>query len=62
MTPELRQTVCDHALGNYRVMTAVASELLLSAVKQELPQLEEKLYLQHYSAPQAPTRRAPANR
>jgi type II secretory pathway predicted ATPase ExeA len=63
MTAELRQTLCDHALGNYRVLTAVASELLLSAAKQDLPQLDEKLYLQHFSAPQAPaSRRSAASR
>jgi hypothetical protein len=52
MTPELKQTLCDHALGNYRVLFGIASDLLLTAAKLELSQLDEKLFLQHTSAPQ----------
>ena len=46
MTPELMQTLCDHAIGNYRVLTGMAAELLASAAQQEITQLDEKLYLQ----------------
>ena len=31
MTPELVDTLCDHAVGNYRVLTTIASELLTAA-------------------------------
>ncbi len=51
MTPELMQTLCDHAVGNYRVLTSMAAELLASAAFQELTQLDEKLYLQLFDAP-----------
>jgi general secretion pathway protein A len=44
MTEELRNTLCMHAAGNLRVMMSQAGELLLSAAKQDLPQLDEKLY------------------
>jgi type II secretory pathway predicted ATPase ExeA len=50
MTPELMQTLCDHALGNYRVLTGMAAELLASAARQELTQLDEKLYLETFAA------------
>jgi general secretion pathway protein A len=53
MTEELRRTLCDHAAGNYRIMTAMASELLIAAVQRELPQLDEKLYLQLFTASEA---------
>ena len=49
MTPELMQTLCDHALGNYRVLTTMAAELLTLACQQELTQLDEKLYLEAFA-------------
>ena len=56
MTPELMATLCDHALGNYRVLTAMAAELLACAAQQELTQLDEKLYLEVFGAPATKTR------
>ena len=53
MTAELMATLCDHALGTYRVMTTVASELLAAAAQRELPQLDEKLYFELFAAPRA---------
>jgi general secretion pathway protein A len=59
MTQELRHTLCDHAAGNYRIFTAMAGELLLSAAQRELPVLDEKLYLQVFARPETQnTRRA----
>lgn len=46
MTPELIGAVCDHALGNLRALTSMCAELLLAAAQKELPQLDEKLYLE----------------
>lgn len=31
MTPELMQTLCDHAIGNYRALCTMAGELLETA-------------------------------
>lgn len=66
MTPELMHTLCDHAAGNYRVMTTMAAELLAAAAQREATQLDEKLYLEVFAAPQAakssPSRRASAPR
>jgi general secretion pathway protein A len=59
MTKELRHTVCDHAAGNYRIFTAMAAELLMSAAQRDLTVLDEKLYLQVFARPQTqPARRA----
>lgn len=51
MTPELIDTLCDHAGGNYRVLTTMAAELLAAAVRREATTLDEKLYLEVF-APQ----------
>ena len=59
MTPELMQTLCDHALGNYRVLTGMAAELLALAAQQEMTQLDEKLYLEAFAtAPSKPRKSA----
>ncbi len=58
MTPELMQTLCDHAIGNYRVLTTMAAELLAAAARQEITRLDEKLYLQTFGAPSAKPRKS----
>ena len=50
MTTELAATLCDHAVGNYRVLTGMAAELLATAAQRELIQLDEKLFLELYGA------------
>ena len=57
MTPELMKTLCDHALGNYRVLTSMASELLASAAQQEITQLDEKLYLNVFGSIPSPAQK-----
>jgi len=57
MTTELMQTLCDHAAGNYRVLTSMAAELLASAAQQEITQLDEKLYLEVFATPTAHARK-----
>jgi general secretion pathway protein A len=58
MTPELMQTLCDHAVGNHRVLTSIAAELLASAAQQEITQLDEKLYLEVLGAPTSKPRKS----
>ena len=62
MTPQLRHTLCDHAAGNYRILTTMAAELLAAATQRELPQLDEKLYLEVFAQPEAPAPRRTAAR
>lgn len=57
MTPELMQTLCDHAVGNHRVLTSIAAELLASAAQQEITRLDEKLYLEVFGAPASKPRK-----
>ena len=56
MTAQLINTLAEHALGNYRVLTTMAAELLATAAQQQRPQLNEQLYLEVFGAP-APTAR-----
>jgi len=50
MTPELMRALCDHAVGNFRVLTTLADELLTVAAERELTVLDEKLYLEVFAA------------
>ncbi|MGH9319440.1 MAG: ExeA family protein [Vicinamibacteria bacterium] len=54
MTRELITTLAEHALGNLRVLSALASDLLAQAAQRELHQLDEKLYFQVFSPPSSP--------
>jgi len=61
MTPGLRQTLCDHAAGNYRILMTLAGELLGVAARRDLAVLDEKLYLDVFAQPDTkPQRRAGA--
>jgi type II secretory pathway predicted ATPase ExeA len=51
MTHELMQTLCDHAMGNYRALCTMSGELLATAAQQERTQLDEKLYLECFATP-----------
>jgi type II secretory pathway predicted ATPase ExeA len=48
MTPELMDTLVDHAAGNYRVLMTMGADLLAHGMASELEQLDEKLYLEAY--------------
>jgi len=47
----LMSTLAEHALGNYRVLTTMAAELLATAAQSERPQLDEQLYLEVFGTP-----------
>jgi len=55
MTAELKHTLCEHALGNYRVLTNLAAELLSAGAQRQLPKLDEKLYLEVFNQTQPST-------
>jgi len=57
MTSQLRHTLCDHAAGNYRILTTLAAELLAAAAQRDLPQLDEKLYLDVFAQSDLPKQR-----
>lgn len=49
MSDELMNTLCDHSVGNYRIMTTLANELLEEACRQKLTHLDEKLYFKVFA-------------
>ena len=51
MSATLKQTLCDHAAGNYRVLTTLAGELLGAAAERDLAVLDEQLYFQVFALP-----------
>jgi type II secretory pathway predicted ATPase ExeA len=56
MTAELRDTLVDHAAGNYRLLMTMAGELLAYGMSREVAQLDEKLYLELFQpTPPRPT-------
>lgn len=62
MTQQLRHTLCDHAAGNYRILTTMAAELLAAAAQRDLPTLDEKLYMDVFAQPAQSTPRRSAAR
>ncbi len=48
---ELKATLADHAVGNYRILMNLCDELLATAADRDLPKLDEKLYLDVYATP-----------
>ena len=51
------QQRCRHAVGNLRVLTTLAAELLAVAMRREIACLDEKLYLELFN-PQKPAKAA----
>lgn len=60
MTVPLRHTLCDHAAGNYRILTTMAAELLAAAAQKDLAVLDEKLCMDVFAPPAKPTQRRAA--
>jgi type II secretory pathway predicted ATPase ExeA len=56
MSSQLMNTLCEHALGNYRVLINMGAELLSAAAQREMTTLDEKLYLELFAAPRRPSR------
>lgn len=57
MTSELTKTLCEHAMGNYRVLCTMAGELLATATQNDLAQLDEKLFFECFSQPTSAIKR-----
>src|SRR3970282_160719 len=57
MTPELMTTLAEHAAGNLRVLSIMASDLLALAARRELRPLDQKLYLDAYAQQPRPKTR-----
>ena len=62
MTQQLRHTLCDHAAGNYRILTTLAAEWLAVGAQREVAQLDEKLYLEVFAPPDCKPQRRVGSR
>lgn len=49
MTDGLKTTLADHCLGNLRVLTQLAAELLQAAAERDLAKLDEQLYFELFA-------------
>jgi len=54
MTPQLMDTLVDHAAGNYRLLMTMGADLLAQGMAREAEQLDEKLYLELYQVNRQP--------
>jgi type II secretory pathway predicted ATPase ExeA len=54
MSKTLMETLSEHAAGNLRVLNTMAAEMLLEGSRREMPQLDEKLFLEMFSRHPAP--------
>lgn len=57
MTQGLKQTVCEHAMGNYRALCIMAGELLATGALKERSQLDEQLYFECFAQPKSSNKR-----
>jgi len=49
MTDALMRTLCEHSVGNYRILIGMAADLIAKAAEDNLPELDEKLYFDYYN-------------
>ena len=49
ITSGIIATLCEHALGNYRVLMTLCGELLSAAAQRDLAQIDEKLFFEYYA-------------
>jgi general secretion pathway protein A len=58
LTPELQNTLTEHAAGNLRVLCNLAYDLLALAARRELAQIDQKLFFEAFDTPPRPRMRA----
>ncbi len=60
MTPAVITALAEHAAGNYRLLTAMAHDLLIAAAERDARQIDEKLFFEIFALPQeqVPTQKA----
>lgn len=57
MTAELMKTLCEHSMGNYRVLYNLAGDLLAEAAQKEQAQLDEQLYFECFAVHKSSNKR-----
>lgn len=58
MTTGLVQTLCEHAVGNLRLLMNMSNDLLAAASHQEREQLDEKLYFEVFATDPKPSKKS----
>jgi type II secretory pathway predicted ATPase ExeA len=61
MTKALIKTLSDRSMGNYRAMMQMAENLLEEGFRREIPQLDDKLFLELFDTSKLPGRRRKSN-
>lgn len=56
MAADVMSTLSEHAAGNLRVLATMATDLLVEAARRELPQIDQKLYLEVFAPPSRASR------
>ena len=62
MTAQLRAMLCDHAAGNYQILTTMAAQLLAAALQRQASVIDEKLYFEVFSDAKRPATAKPRAR
>ena len=57
MSPQLLQTLCEHAAGNLRLLMNMANDLLVAASQQERELIDEKLFFEVFSLDPKPAKK-----
>jgi type II secretory pathway predicted ATPase ExeA len=57
IAPPLIQTLCEHAMGNARLLTNMAGELLAEAQRRELDGIDEKLFFEVFNPSAKPSKK-----
>ena len=57
LSPVLLQTLCEHAMGNLRLLLNLANDLLAAACQQEREALDEKLYFEVFALDPKPAKK-----
>ncbi len=57
MSPQLPQTLCEHAAGNLRLLMNMANDLLAAAAHQEREVIDEKLYFEVFALDPKPAKK-----
>ena len=58
LSPGLIQTLCEHAVGNLRLLMNMGNDLLAAACHQERDTLDEKLYFEVFALEPKPAKKA----
>jgi len=57
LSPGLIQTLCEHAVGNLRLLMNLANDLLAAACQQEREVIDEQLYLELFAINPKPSKK-----